>query len=274
MWNVKEWFSKVTPDQVSALAQMTPVILMGRGHSGTRVLAWACAHLGVQLGTSGDLATGDADDHTFTEVIKQIALGTVGLAGVQPSALRQFQEAVFHYYLRLGSPTQRWGWKFPETYLIASYIATTFPQALYLHLVRDGRDIAFKEHLTDDPTRPLGKKILSLEKSLRLPHHLQSAQSWAFQVNQFDRFRQQLPPNRVMDVRFEDLCQDPHKTMNQVCQFLNISMTPQCEHYLQTHIQTDKVGQYRENDPQQVKEVEQLLGAVLKRYRYLPENHD
>ena len=149
-------------EQADFLSALQPVLLMGRGHSGTRVLSFACMHLGIQLGTSA--ATGDADDRTFTRTIKKIA--TRNLPPCTPDTvlekdLIRFQNAVFRYYTTIGSPQTPWGWKFPETYLISAYVARTFPQARYIHMVRDGRDLAFKKHLTDDPKRKLGKKLLA-----------------------------------------------------------------------------------------------------------------
>ena len=121
----------------------------------------------------------------------------------------RFQTAVYGYYVRLGAPPDHWGWKFPETYLIAPYVAATFPQARYVHLLRDGRDIAFKRHLTDDPKRQLGKKLLVAQRALALPHHIQTAISWAFQVERFEQFRQSCQAARIFDIKFEQLCERP-----------------------------------------------------------------
>jgi hypothetical protein len=259
--------------QAALLAGQTPVVLMGRGHSGTRVLAWICTHLGIALGTSEDLATGDAEDEQFTEEIKAVALHDLGSKSdgkLQERALRRFQKAVAGYYERLGRPAGWWGWKFPETYLITPYIAATFPRARYLHLVRDGRDLAFKHHLTDDPRRKLGRTLLREAGALDLPHHLQAAISWAFQVDRFDAFRAHLPPAQVFDVKFEQLCEQPAEQTARLCAFLNLPLTESCRTYLRDEINTGKIRQYREADPQLVREVEQRVAPTLRRYGYLP----
>src|SRR6185312_5499479 len=101
-------------------------------HSGTRVLAWMCVHLGVKLGTSSPHVEGDPDDVTFTNKIKALAahnLDVTSPADVREHALRRFKAAVSKYYTGLGNPSGMWGWKFPETYLIAPYVARTFPRA-------------------------------------------------------------------------------------------------------------------------------------------------
>ena len=252
------------------LATLEPVMLMGRGHSGTRVLSFACMHLGIQLGTSA--ATGDADDRTFTRTIKKIAGRTLRqhLPGsAEEKNLIRFQKAVLHYYKKIGSPQTFWGWKFPETYLIGDCIARTFPRARYIHLVRDGRDLAFKQHLTDDPNRKLGKILLSRINVMDLPHHLQAAMSWAFQVDLFDEFRASLPAEQILDLRFEDMCREPMTAMQQVCDFLKIPMTEQCRTYISENLDAAKIGQYKSEDPAKIREVEGKINATLKRYGYL-----
>ena len=249
-----------------------PVVLMGRGHSGTRVLSWACAHLGLNLGTGDDLATGDPTDTKFTAKVKRIAQRELGRregAEVCDRDIWKFAAAAHEYFQGLGAPRGLWGWKFPETYLVAPLVARTFPGSRFLHVVRDGRDIAFKTHLTDNPRRRIGRRILARSSALESPRHIQAAASWKYQVDSFDRLRQELPRDRVCDLRFEDLCLKPMEVMSQVCEFLGLEMTEPCKRYLETEINTAKVGQYRENDPALVSQVEERIGDTLRRWQYL-----
>jgi hypothetical protein len=257
-------------EQAEFLSALKPVMLMGRGHSGTRVLSFACMHLGIQLGTSA--ATGDADDRTFTRTIKKIASRNLGSGAphhVEEKDLIRFQNAVRKYYETIGSPQSLWGWKFPETYLIGDCIARTFPRARYIHLVRDGRDLAFKNHLTDDPNRTLGKKLLTHIGAMDLPHHLQAAMSWAFQVDRFDDFRQTLDADQILDMRFEDICREPMAAMQDVCRFLNIPMTQQCESFMTKQLDLGKIAQYKSEDHAKIREIEERISSTLKRYHYL-----
>lgn len=251
---------------------MRPVVLMGRGHSGTRVLSWLCAHLGVQLGSSPAHVQGDPDDLTFTNQIKTMArhnLDVTSMDAVRPAELRRFQRAVAAYYDRMGRPDGPWGWKFPETYLIAPYVARTFPDARYLHLVRDGRDVAFKTHLTDDPRHRLGRAVLARCGATGEPHHLQAAASWAWQVDRFDAFRPELPAAQVLDMRFQDICRSPMEWAERLAEFLELPMTPACRDYAAHGIDERKVAQYRNEDPALVREVEQRAGPTLARYRFI-----
>lgn len=249
-----------------------PVVLMGRGHSGTRVLAFACAKLGVNLGTSEDHATGDPVDRRFTEEVKKIALSSLKRGAqetVRDRDVFRLVRAAYGYFERLGKPAGLWGWKFPETYLIGPLVAQAFPGARFIHMVRDGRDLAFKNHLTDDPKRPLGRLILTLASALDAPRHIQAACSWKFQVDGFDRFRSCLPRERVLNLRFEDLCTNPVETMRRVSEFLGVELSEDCKNYLAAEVDPAKISQYRENDPKLVKEVEERVRDTLQRWGYL-----
>lgn len=179
-----------------------------------------------------------------------------------------FEKAVYNYYQRLARPRTDWGWKFPETYLIAPLVYETFPRARFIHLIRDGRDIAFMNHLTDDPTRKVGRKILKRLNAMNKPNHIRTALSWKFQVESFDYFKQKLAREQLLELTFENLCTRPHESANDLCDFLNISINKQCEAYLNSEINTAKLKQYQENDPDQVTEVEHFIKDTLRRYGY------
>jgi len=267
MYSLFPW---VIRKRSETLARHEPLVVISRGHSGTRVLTWMCAHLGFQLGTSEKKRSADTDKK-FTNCIKKLAIRTRTLSGnddIPPGDLRRFQSAVWNYHQRLGAPSTQWGWKFPETYLMVPLVARTFPQARFLHLVRDGRDIAFKSHLTDRADNPLGRGILAECGALDLPHHLQAALSWEYQVRHYERVRSFLPPDRVLDLRFEDLCLHPFDAAEKVCRFLNVPMTESCRNYLSHEVDAGKVMQYRNESPAQVKEVEERIGPTLRHLGY------
>lgn len=254
------------------LAEQSPIVLMGRGHSGTRVLSRICSLLGVRMGTAEDSPAGDVEHSRLQREIKYIALHSLGLTRTEelpPRLLRRFQSAVYAYFSSLGRPTGDWGWKFPETYLIGPYVAATFPRARIVHLVRDGRDIAFKRHLTDDPRRKLGRAILERQGVLDQPQHIRAAASWAYQVDRFDEFRSTTPELAVLDIVFRQLCQAPVPATQQLCEFLGLPMTPPLREYLDQEVDAGKVGEHRASDPALLHDVEARVGPTLRRYGFM-----
>ncbi|MBK9385022.1 MAG: sulfotransferase [Planctomycetes bacterium] len=259
------------------LAAERPVVIMGRGHSGTRVLAWALEELGVRLGTLAEKDTGDAQDRRFTRRIKRLARRSLRRDPLaQPTRFEvwrfarraeQFRTWIAEHPPVNAAPELAWGWKFPETYLIGPLVEAVFPQALYVHMVRDGRDLAFKEHLTDDADRALGRALLAEVGALEKPHHIQAALSWNFQVQRFDRFAATLG-ERCLRLRFEDLIAEPERTMERTAEFLKLPMNERCRAYLRANLRRGKVSQHRSEDPSQIAEVEALIAPTLREWGY------
>ena len=230
-----------------------------------------CESLGINVGATPGLKTGDTADLKFTRSIKKIAIQDIDCnvrKESQPGLQNRFDWAAHRYYCGL-SPSGAWGWKFPETYLIGPYVHKTFPSARYVHLIRDGRDLAFKNHLTDDPNRKLGKVLLGHLDALDKPHHLQAALSWEFQMKAWDSFAKELPGGSVIDFRFEDLLKEPETMVEQLTEFLRVEMTDSCRYFLETELDTSKARQHRENDPEKVREVVEAIGDTLEKYQYL-----
>lgn len=243
---------------------------MGRGHSGTRILAWICEHLGIRLDTALGKDTGDPTNLRFTRTIKKIAIRNLGLtdpAAVRDRDLRRFQRAAKRYLQGL-NPAGPWGWKFPETYLIAPIVHRAFPDARYLHLIRDGRDIAFKNHLTDDPNRELGRALLARLDALEEPHFLQAARSWAFQMQTFADFRRKVPGLRILDLTFEDLLREPVESTRKMCDFLDMPFTEEARTWIEAHVNRGKIAQYLDQAPAEIRAVEAVVGPTLLEFGY------
>jgi hypothetical protein len=102
-----------------------------------------------------------------------------------------------------------------------------------------------------------------------LPHYLQAAMSWAFQVDRFDEFRKTLNSNQVLDIKFEDICREPMVAMQAVCEFLNIPMTERYEGHIIKQLDLNKIAQYKNEDPAKIREIESTIIGTLKRYHYL-----
>jgi hypothetical protein len=244
---------------------------MGRGHSGTRLVAWALTRLGVRMGALPEKPTGDVQDRRFTRAIKALALRALDRPPAAPPPSRdlgRFQRAVRRYRRWLPGEETPWGWKFPETYLIGPLVAACFPQARYVHLLRDGRDVALKSHLTDDPRRRLGRKVLRACSALDAPPHVRAARSWALQVGRFRAFARTLPPAQVLEVRFERLCEKPVAVLEELAAFAGLSPDDARRAWLSAAVNPDKVGEHGTMEPERLAEVEGEIGEALRDLGY------
>lgn len=259
--------------KIAALRRLEPCVVMGRGHSGTRVVAWICHHLGLDMGTdAATVPSGDPAETSFKHHQRVVATHSLDVRSAEETRyldLNRFQKAVHGFHQRLAAEDGRWGWKFPETYMIGPYVERTFPVARYIHLMRDGRDMAFKRHLTDVPEHRLARVILRRQGALGLPHHLQAALSWALQVDLFESFRRSVPGERVLELRYETLVRDPRSAVERIGAFLDVPLTPGACRYAEEEISAAHVAAYRNEDAAKVREVEERIGETLRRHGYL-----
>ncbi len=104
----------------------------------------------------------------------------------------------------------RWGDKTPAYIGHVDRLATIWPDARFVVLVRDGRDVA-----------------LSVMKVPFGPNNVwAAARSWAHAIRQ-GRDAAERYPGRVLTVRYEDLVERPEEEVRRVCGFLELEYTPE-----------------------------------------------
>lgn len=114
-------------------------------------------------------------------------------------------EAVFMAYAE-GHGKSRWGDKTPIYVLSIPLLAGIFPRARFVHVIRDGRDVA-SSYLSV----PWGPRTI-----------WQAARKWNRDVSAGRRAGAALGQDRYLEVRYEDLTADPHATLDRVCSFVEL----------------------------------------------------
>jgi hypothetical protein len=104
----------------------------------------------------------------------------------------------------------RWGDKTPRYVEHIPFLADLFPDSRFIHLVRDGRDVALSYADVS-----FGPKTVS-----------RSAALWAKRVSAGLSQGRPLGPGRYAEIRYEDLVEDPERQLKEVCNFLNVSFEP------------------------------------------------
>jgi len=118
--------------------------------------------------------------------------------------------AIFTEFMRKEGKT-RWGDKTPMHVQYMLMIERLFPDARFLHVVRDGRDVA-----------------LSLLTRTWGPRSMRTAGLyWKWLVLSGAVAGSILGPERYREVRYEDLVTDPESTLRQLCDWLQVEYDPQ-----------------------------------------------
>jgi hypothetical protein len=105
---------------------------------------------------------------------------------------------------RDGKP--RWGDKTPVHLMHMRAIADVLPEAHFIHIIRDGRDVAVSWR--DLPFRPGTGRIEEL------------ADGWRRQIELGREQSRTLP--HYLEVRYEDLVNEPERVLRQLCTFIDL----------------------------------------------------
>jgi hypothetical protein len=125
------------------------------------------------------------------------------------------------YAKKCGKDKDIWGDKSPPYTQSVYILEKMFPTARYIHLIRDGRDVA-----------------LSLMNKLWGPgDFVSSIEYWVRNISCARRMLYMLPEDRYIEVRFEQLVADPESEIKRVVDFLGVEFEP-----AMIHAYTDKAS--------------------------------
>ncbi len=108
------------------------------------------------------------------------------------------------------------------------YLAQVFPQARYVHLVRDGREVtqslASVEWWNGHKVWWDGRTPPEIERAGE-PRLAVCARNWVREMEQLTAQLADIPPSRVLELRFERLLQDPLVELSRAVEFLGLAFT-------------------------------------------------
>jgi len=124
-----------------------------------------------------------------------------------------FLHALYGEYMRQHGAV-RWGDKTPIYTSYIGLLARIFPEAQFVHLIRDGRDVALSM------VNKWGKQEFHID-----PYF--AARSWVRRIRQAQAASAGLPPERYYELRYEDLVAAPERELRALCDFLGEPYTPE-----------------------------------------------
>ena len=129
-------------------------------------------------------------------------------AEIQPFDLAEGMRAFYAAYAA-SQDKPRWGDKSPGYALHVPRIAELLPEAHFVHLIRDGRDV----------------RLSQLKRGSNHPNAKKHARRWRKRVRTAQRAGEKLP-GRYMELRYEDLIADPEPELRRICEFVGLDFDP------------------------------------------------
>lgn len=165
-----------------------------------------------------------------------------------------------------GEGKQRWGDKTPYYSLHVPLLAEMFPDAQFLHIIRDGRDCALS--------------MLQRGKDLDIHNMYQSAGIWKQYVDAAQAAGCILGRDQYYEFRYEDLLAKQSETVAGICDFLGEAFSESMINYrkasglgktplLKQPIKTDNSGKWKSRmSDRQVRVFESAAGDTLEKNGY------
>tara|TARA_B100000029_G_scaffold410030_1_gene411793 strand:+ start:265 stop:1200 length:936 start_codon:yes stop_codon:yes gene_type:complete len=116
-----------------------------------------------------------------------------------------FDELFCTYAEKHSVGSKMWGDKTPMNTLYLDWIGTVFPHSKFIHIIRDGRDVA--------------SSYLKMERYETI---LEAANRWINSIQLAQSFGSKIKEN-YMEIRYEDLVTAPKDVIKNTCVFLDIN---------------------------------------------------
>ncbi|MCZ6634011.1 MAG: sulfotransferase [bacterium] len=220
---------------------MSLITVIGRGHSGTRLISHTLYASGVFMGRtinrSGDKVPPEAMYDACRVMAKYVKwngglswdFGVLHTMEIDPEFI-QLVETYLTDVMRDKSEYK--GWKLPETTLVYPWIVRMFPEAKYIHWVRDPRDCILRRHGTDD----LKRYGISYPETDDI--RKRRAISWIYQ---YQMMKATPDPKHCITVRFEDAILKQDETQERLEAFLGIPLG-------RVIVRPDSVGRWKTDE--------------------------
>ncbi len=180
--------------------------------------AWLYEIVRPFLYSYGDLSKPEnirelAQDILDSETIKQWNTGFSAGDLVKASRENSFKGlfAALHEHYADGFGKSRWGEKTPRNSFWVDEIKADFPDAQFVHIVRDGRDMAID---------------IAQTTAMRPRSVYAGAFVWRDFVSAIRISAAKLNKENYYEFRYEDLCADPELTLKKLCDYLGEDFDP------------------------------------------------
>lgn len=243
--------------QEQILKEAKPLILLGMHRSGTSLVSRLLSDVGVFMGRK---LSRDAEAVYFQKINRRIfnardvrwgyvdplieAMRSQEFVGAQVDAVKQ---ALFPGWVLPGISAGiadffgadlwasicreepiSWGWKDPRTTLTFPIWLRVFPEARFLHILRNGIDVAISTHRrTERQHQNIWKRTLRLDYCPITLDFNYCFRLWETYINYVLENRDLFKQGQYMEIRYEDLLAKPEPVLEEIAGFANFQAHPE-----------------------------------------------
>jgi hypothetical protein len=253
-----------------------PLVLLGKGGGGSRLLSVVAVDCGVFVGrvnVSGDCL--EMVPAVYSGVLRALDCRAPWQRDRVVEGLRQGALAMLRAGWSAGEP---WGFKVPEGLLLVRQIHAAFPDARFLLMTRHPVATCLRRsHMTAEPDNPIGRVSLSAayeaaglepQRALADPIEVRSAVVTLHQVGSAVRYlRSQAPADRYLEIHFEDVVARPADARARVAAWLGVDVVSQ---HLERAVDGARARHRTSVPADTVRRIEAMLAPLTKTLGYDP----
>ncbi|TVQ80141.1 MAG: sulfotransferase [Phycisphaeraceae bacterium] len=197
------------------------VFIVGCGRSGTTVLREMIdRHPQFAIGAETTFLCDFLNADRLAEIWKLDAAHVRELAKRSENVVR-FAETFFREHAeREGKP--QWGDKTPRNISVLPWLLHAFPNSRFIHIIRDGRDVACSRATFRTHTLVRGKVVK--RRQPKTLSYADAAGEWVRAVTLGLAYESH---PRVTSVRYERLIEEPERELRRVTDFLGVDYSPE-----------------------------------------------
>ncbi len=203
----------------------TPLVIGATGGLGTAVITRICQQVGYYMGYNFNRFLDARDFFPFYDKWVHTMLSGTGTPVDENQNKMMFQDflaCIQRHKRALPNPATPWGWKNARSMYLVPFFHALYPDMKFIHLVRDGRDVAFLK----DPKQLLYHTRSFFGEqydSLLIPYRLMLL--WKATNLTIAAYCEANMKGNYLRIRYEDLCENPVGIIKRLLRFLQIQHT-------------------------------------------------
>lgn len=185
-------------------------------------------------------------------------------AEVEAAMARELAGTLERHLAACDGTPRLWGWKEPRSIFLLPFFHQRFPAMRFVHVVRDGRDMAFSTN--QNQLNKHGHTLLSPHEAQE-PLAVRSMLLWSrLNLLAADYGAQHLR-SQYHRLRFEDLCRQPTETIAALFDFLGLDEGAAAAAQAEV-APPPSLGRWRDHEAKTLEAIERAGLAALQRFGY------
>ena len=236
-----------------------PVVIGGTGGSGTRCLAAILMEAGCYLGWNLNKSH---DSLSLTPFLRRYMVEAYNhFESLSPEQVAQWEvdfspAASTHLLEHRGQPI--WGWKNPTSMYLIPFFSEMFPRLKFIHLVRDGRDMALSTN---------SNQYIAINPGDRKNDIVKKAEFWSTSNTRVHQFAKSHLHENYIVVRLEELCNDPTTQVERILGFIGSSAA--VDSCMREVSRPTSVGRYQALPQRKIQDLTEAAKSGLLEFGYI-----